>query len=337
MSLRLSKNRRHQWVLVAALAALVLPYIFSRLVSPWRVVSLHSTTVAEHTELPVTQLRIISYNIAHGRGVAVSNWDGGDREQRTERLARIAELLRKLDADIVVLNEVDFDSSWSHSVNQALFLAESAKYPYWAEQRNLDFRLLAWKWRFGNVVLSRWPITNARAVDLPGYALWETVLAGKKRAVMCDVAAGEQKVSIVGVHLSHRSEELRVRSAIMLAEIVAENDLPTIIAGDLNSTPPGFPYSVSDQHGNNAIASIDKTAHLRRFPTIRPTVNDDLTFHSAKPRSVIDWILIPRNWKFLQYSVELSQLSDHRPVCADVAPACSVTRPFSDEFRNVER
>ncbi len=46
--------------------------------------------------MPSMQLRVACYNIAHGRGVAVSNWDGGDRAERIARLDQIAELLRRL-------------------------------------------------------------------------------------------------------------------------------------------------------------------------------------------------------------------------------------------------
>jgi endonuclease/exonuclease/phosphatase family metal-dependent hydrolase len=316
---------KQNWLRAAMLllAVVLVPYVFSRLASPWRCLSIHAApdVVSSKSPAPGAQLRIACYNIAHGRGVAVSNWDGGSREERTHRLDQIAELIRGIDADVLVLNEVDFDSSWSHSVNQAQYLAEKAGYPYWAEQRNLDFRILTWKWRFGNAVLSKYPISNARVVDLPGYSTWETVSAGKKRGLVCDITLGDQVLRVAGVHFSHRSESLRVRSAAALVDIATGSSLPTIVAGDLNSTPPGFPQSASDSSGNNAIAILDGSGRLQRKPIATPPTNQDLTYHSVEPRCVIDWILIPPKWRFVQYGVELSHLSDHRPVYADVAPA----------------
>lgn len=317
---RLWPKKRSVRAILLLLAVLLVPYLFSRLASPWRCLSVYSTpdggVPAAHT--PVKQLRIACYNIAHGRGVAASNWDGGDRAERIARLDRIAELLRKIDADIVVLNEVDFDSSWSGSTNQARYLAEKAGYAHRAEQRNLDLRVLVWKWRFGNAVLSKYPITNARVADLPSYSTWETVVAGKKRGLICDIRVDDQVVRVIGTHLSHRSESLRVSSAAALVDIAAGSRLPTIVAGDLNSTPPGFPKSSSDRNGNNAIATFGKSGYFQRSPTDRPLTENDLTFHSVEPSCVIDWILIPLDWHFLQQTVELSQLSDHRPIYADI-------------------
>jgi endonuclease/exonuclease/phosphatase family metal-dependent hydrolase len=276
------------------------------------------------------QLRILCYNIAHGRGVAVSNWDGGDLAERIARLDQIADLLRRVDADVVVLNEVDFDSSWSYSVNQARYLAEKSSCPHWVEQRNLDFRIVIWKWRFGNAILSKYPITNAQVADLPGCSTWETVLAGKKRGVICDIQAGNRVVRLIGTHLSHRRESLRVSSAAAILDIATGSALPTFVAGDLNSTPPGFPKSVNDPSGNNAIATFDNAERFRRSPTNESLADNDLTFHAAEPSCVIDWILIPHDWHFLRYRVEPSQLSDHRPVHADAAPDFSGTTSVAD-------
>ena len=303
------------------------PSVFSRVVSPWRCVSVHATADDGVAMPPDTQLRIACYNIAHGRGLAVSNWGGGDRAARSARLDQIAELLRTMDADVVVLNEVDFDSSWSNSVNQAQYLAEKAGYAYRVEQRNLDARFLVWTWRYGNVVLSRYPIVHAEVVDLPGYARWETVLAGKKRSVICDIEFGDRTVRVIGAHLSHRSESVRVRSAVALTDIAAGTPLPTLIAGDLNASPPGFPGSQTDAAGENAVAIFDNSGRFRRWAMGPPVAEEYLTFHAARPRRVIDWVLIPDAWRFVDYHVEMWQLSDHRPVYADVAFGKSSVAP----------
>jgi endonuclease/exonuclease/phosphatase family metal-dependent hydrolase len=307
---------------IAALlvATIVVPFVFSRVASPWGRVSVYTIADVPSAEAPPQsgRLRVVCFNIAHGRGLAESNWQGGDHAERAARLNEIAELLSQIDSDVVVLNEVDFDSSWSHSVDQARYLAEKAGYRYVAEQRNLDFRVLFWTWRFGNAVLSKYPIENARVVDLPGFSTWETVLAGKKRALRCDVVVGDQTIGVVATHLSHRKEALRVRSATVLIDHVAASTAPTIVAGDLNSTPPDWPESRTDRAGRNAIKTIDSAGYFRRLPDTLNVENRDLTFRADDPYCVIDWILIPRAWRFVKYRVEASILSDHRPVIADV-------------------
>ena len=312
---------KNRWLraVVLALAVVALPYAISRFASRGRAVAVYSSQDLTPTELQTSELRIACYNIAHGRGLAESNWDGGSRAERTARLDDISDLLRSIDADIVVLNEVDFDSSWSHSVNQARYLAEKSGYAHWVEQRNVDFRVHGWTWRFGNAVLSKYPIASATLIDLPGYSMWETVLAGKKRGVVCEVDVGDHDVRIFGVHLSHRREAVRVRSANCLADLAAATGVPTIVAGDLNSTPIGLPISKRDANGNNAINTLDSAGIFRRSPISVPVADRSLTFHSAEPKCAIDWILIPRGWRFIDYTVVSSQLSDHRPVYTDVS------------------
>lgn len=311
-------RRRKQVVFFLAIAILLSPYAYSRIASPWRCVRLYSLPNAASHVGSSEKIRIASYNIAHGRGTASSNSEGGNADERLERLDAIADLLRTIDADVVVLNEVDFDSSWSYSIDQARYLAKQARYPYWAEERNLDVRVLFWKWRFGNAILSKYPILDARVVDLPGYSTFETLLAGKKRAVRCEIGVNDRKIQVIGAHLCQRGESIRVQSASEISSIAKNSPIPTIVVGDLNSTPPGFPESCTDAQVRNAIEVFDQSKVFRRFPASPPTDKTHFTFHSTEPACVIDWVLIPIDWQFSRYEVELSQLSDHRPVYADV-------------------
>ena len=307
------------------LAVLLGPWLWSRFQSTANRIKVTAASDAI-TAAEKNSLRVACYNIAHGRGLAESNWDGGDAATRLVRLDDIAELLREIDADIVVLNEVDFDTSWSNNVNQAAFLAEKAGYRFHVEERNLDFRVLHRTWRFGNAILSKYPISDAAAVDLPSFAGWETMLAGKKRAVRCDVTAGQKKFRIFGLHLSHRSEEVRERSAAKVVQLVRESPHPCVVMGDLNSTPPGFPKSSETPDGKNAITTIDTSADLhRQFVDVLaygpqhalPFNEKNLTFRADDPQIIIDWIYLSQSMEFEQYRTVNSLLSDHRPVVAD--------------------
>lgn len=117
-------------IAIIALGILLLPLLYSRLTSNRRAVRARGVIETSlEVETPEdAKLSIASYNIAHGRGLAESNLSGGTKAERLDRLDKIAALLRDVDADIVVLNEVDFDSSWSYSINQAEYLAQRAGY-----------------------------------------------------------------------------------------------------------------------------------------------------------------------------------------------------------------
>ncbi len=124
MNKNLITKKRILWI---ALAVLLVPYLFSRMMSPSRRVAVYADASGAEKLRTTETLRVACFNIAHGRGLASSNWNGGTAAERMLRLVEIGDLLRKIDADVVVLNEVDFDSSWSHSVNQAEYLARRAR------------------------------------------------------------------------------------------------------------------------------------------------------------------------------------------------------------------
>ncbi len=321
LALKKQTRKKRKWIYItlALLSVIILPYGWSRLASSGRMLSVHSVLgSAPAAKAPDSNIRVACYNIAHGRGLTASNFDGGDRAVRQRRLDEIAELLREIDADVVVLNEVDFAASWSYSVNQARYLAQKAGYPHWVEQRNTDVRALFWKLRYGNAILSKYPIADAQVIDYPGYSGWETTFFGQKRGVYCDVEIGGQTVRVVGAHLCHRSEDVRTRSAAVLNKLTAASEFPVIVAGDLNSTAPGMPKAQFDADGANAVATFDGGKLFRRITVPESLTEADMTFHSAKPGSVIDWILIPPTWSFQQYRVIQSDLSDHRPVWAEL-------------------
>lgn len=325
-----SRRRVHRRWLKLGIAGVAMmlfaPYLTSRIVSPARRVSIIELqgvlNQATTTEPSATdRLRVVMFNMAHGRGMAASNWDGGSFDDRAERLDRIAGVLRSLDADVILINEVDFNCSWSHGINQAQYLAKAAGYPYCVEQRNFDMQVAWWSWRFGNAILSRMPVVEASVIDLPGYAWWETALAGKKRGIWCELQWNDQPLVLIGVHLSSRSEALRVESAEHIMTLLEQSQHGSVIlAGDMNASPPGFTFAQRDDAGRNTMELFDQSIFFRRMPDGSHVVDADMTFPSDQPDRVIDWILIPRSWAFVAYSVHRSDVSDHCAVLADIEP-----------------
>jgi len=264
------------------------------------------------------RLCIATYNIAHGRGTADTNWQVGRKASQLQRLDAIARLIEDRGADIVVLNEVDFGSFWSSNVNQALYIAEKAGFPYLVEQRNYDtavpFASLCW----GNAVLSRHPVGNVSVVDFPAYSRWERVLAGHKKGLLCDIHLnGQISIRLLGVHLEHRSERTRVQAAEMIGEIVKASPIPLLAAGDFNSSPVGFPKTHPTAEGKTALTSLLSTEAFRTTPLANPQP-DDYTFPSTNPDRVIDWILIPADWRMLKKTVVSQDTSDHAAVFMQV-------------------
>jgi len=225
--MKLTRRKKILAAFLLVLAVLIGPYLFSRMLSPWRRVRVFSDNVEAVGHEGAT-LRVVCYNIAHGRGATDDNWEEFG-EEKAAQVTEIGKFLKETDADIVVLNEVDFCAVWSGHRNQAEAIARESGFPYRAEQRNLDFRLIYGSCKFGNAVLSRYPIVDAEVVNYPAQSSWEDWLAGSKRGVVCTIRLSPgRQIRVVAVHLEHRDETTRVASANMILDAVRSSEIPLI-------------------------------------------------------------------------------------------------------------
>jgi endonuclease/exonuclease/phosphatase family metal-dependent hydrolase len=266
-------------------------------------------------------LRLVTYNIAHARGPGLDlpNTAGGSPEERRARLTRIGEALRNTRADLIFLQEVDFNCWWSHGMDQSEVIATAAGLPYRVTQRNVDTGLHFWRrWEFGNVLLSRLPILEAEKLDLPPYSDVEKLVAGNHDALMAVVdLGGGELLRVIGAHLEVRSEETRVQAAQELISTQRRFSEPLILLGDLNSTPPGFPDSQTSRLGQNTIELLESFGGFQLRPTRGRATHRDFTFPSEAPRRIIDWILPDQNFRITEYVVLRNiNESDHFPVLA---------------------
>ena len=169
---------------------------------------------AENAAVSDGEISILCYNIAHLRGpdegANFSNRPPTSEQQ--ERLRNIAKRIAQSNPDLVVLNEVDFDSFWSDNQNQARWLAEELNYPFLAEQRNVDFSIPFLKLEYGNALLSRYPIEHLKSIDFPQQSgLEKTVLARLKSGALCTINVHGRKLGIIPVHLNTERKQCGFR------------------------------------------------------------------------------------------------------------------------------
>jgi endonuclease/exonuclease/phosphatase family metal-dependent hydrolase len=305
----------------SVLLILVSWYTVSRLMSQryaTRMYEIPSNTVTP-SSAESGRLTIGSFNIAHGRGAVkgATNWQDRTKMELVAHLEAIAQQLQEAKADILILNEIDFSAAWSFHLNQAEFLAAHAEYPYVAEQRNLDVSFPFYRFRFGNAILSRYPLRDVQFVDFPPYSRREDLFAGNHDGLFGMIDTPFGPLGILAVHLEYRSEAVRVQCVRQIIEWCQSLPFPIIAAGDFNSTPDGFPGAHQTNSGLNAITVLFQeggfTSAIQHSPDAQY-----FTFPSEQPEIIIDWVLGKGDITIVESKVIPSALSDHLMVTATV-------------------
>lgn len=166
----------------------------------------------------IKPLRVMTWNIW---------WRFGPWRERQEAIVRT---LRETDADVVFLQEVWAES---HGDNQAEQLAGALGYEYaYARANDIDGVEL------GNAILSRWPLVDSDAIELP-----MSDLAPERRcALHAVVRAPFALLPVVTTHLTwqrnnSRGRQEQVRAVLALTDSLATSDWPPILGGDFNADP----------------------------------------------------------------------------------------------------
>jgi endonuclease/exonuclease/phosphatase family metal-dependent hydrolase len=184
------------------------------------------------------RVRAVHWNIEHG------NW----YPQVERALLEHAELA---DADLLTLNEVDLGMARSGNRDVAADLAEAlGRHAVWAplflettHGRHDDAREAAGRGNreslFGLALLSRWPIGATRVVELPSPVRFQydsEGMYGRFVALVAEIERPGAPFIAVTVHLEvHRTREHRAAQMRHLLEQLAQEQLPIILGGDLNT------------------------------------------------------------------------------------------------------
>lgn len=259
-------------------------------------------------------IKIATYNIAHGRGgkYGSENWTDESVADRESRLVSIANFLKENDVDVVALNEVDFDASWSYNLNQSEFIARHANFPFRVEQRNFDFYHPFFRLQFGNAVLSKYPISAVSFLEFSPLSKLEKLVFGNHDGVVVSLRLSEDReISVAGLHLEVRDSSSRLSAYGILEDLIANENFPTILAGDLNS-------EMHDSgEGGSVIDRLSKIEGIEYFPDTAVT-DKYYTFPSEKPSRTLDWILVPPNVGIVGGEVPDVSWSDHLPVIVEI-------------------
>ena len=221
-------------------------------------------------------VRALSFNIYHGETMR------GDFD-----LEQIARVIRAVNPDLVALQEVDLYTGRSSERDLASELGLLTRMvPLFGMAMPYDGG------EYGEGILSRYSFLSTRNHPLPAGPGKEPRAALEARVV---IESGDT-IAFVGTHFDHTGEPDRINQAARLREILADIDLPVLLAGDLNAIPESRTMEI--------LFSDLKPSDKEFSPTI-PT---------DKPRAKIDYILYgpPDRWKVLESRVICDTIaSDH--------------------------
>jgi endonuclease/exonuclease/phosphatase family metal-dependent hydrolase len=165
-----------------------------------------------------SRVRVVTYNIHKCVGVD-RRYDPG----------RVAAVLREIDADIACLQEVGARRGTERHADQWGYLGEATGY-----RVILGSGVRHHRGRFGNALLTRFPVLSARSIDL-------TVAGYEPRgAIDAALFVGGRMLRVIATHFGLRAAERRLqanRLMTVLSDIstTARHDADTVLLmGDLN-------------------------------------------------------------------------------------------------------
>jgi endonuclease/exonuclease/phosphatase family metal-dependent hydrolase len=228
-------------------------------------------------------LRVLSYNIHHGRGV-----DG------KVDLPRLAKVIDGVKPDLVALQEVDHKTRRTGGVDQTAELAKLTGL-HGKFGTAIDFE----GGEYGQAILSRFRIGEVKVHMLPGEPERE-----QRIAFAAEIALEEKgsKLVFATTHLHHQNDEFRQKQAARIDEVFGMEPRMVFVAGDLNAPPDSKPLGV--------LAKNWKSADMGK-----PL----LTFPVRKPARQIDYVLYRKTDRIRVVEVKVldeALASDHRALLA---------------------
>jgi endonuclease/exonuclease/phosphatase family metal-dependent hydrolase len=234
-------------------------------------------------------MRIVTYNIHKCRGM-----------DRREHPARIVDVLRETEADIIALQEVLSIKGHERERDQARFIAEELGMDYHlGENRRLHGGA------YGNVVLSSLPVRSTHNYDIT----WR----GRERrgCLRTDVLLGEQTtLHVFNIHLGTAFVERRHQARKLVSdEILNDAGLEgaRVVLGDFNEWTRGLASRLLASH----LESADVRHHLRRartYPGVLPFLHLDHIYY--EPTLELKKLTLHKTRTALV-------ASDHLPLIAD--------------------
>ena len=240
-------------------------------------------------------IRVLVFNIHAGKDAAGK-----------VNLPDVAALARDLEADVVLLQEVDRLTKRSGNVDQVKVLGEQSGFAT-AFGRSLDYD----GGQYGIAALSRAGVEAHFTKSLPVTPV-QTRSGGshEPRAALVIVARTPRgRLTVMNTHLDASREEVyRLQEVEHLLETVRrtlQSGLPLVAGGDFNAEPG------SEVH-KRVLAAVLRDSWMECG------AGDGFTYPADKPVKRIDYLFLTGSLRCTSARVIDTQISDHRPLLVTV-------------------
>jgi endonuclease/exonuclease/phosphatase family metal-dependent hydrolase len=258
----------------------------------------------------MAKIRLLSFNIAHARGPMPVHQGLRSVAKIRANLQRIAQLVQRVEADVVAFQEIDENSRWAGSFDHLAYLQECTGLSHGVHGVH-NRRLGRYHLNYGNAVLSRFPIHFHETVPF-GRGTF-----GEKGFLYTEIDAPAGRLPLVNLHMNHRSRPQRLKQIVRLMQFLDQQRahrsahwrMPPLVCGDFNN-PAHWPDATAALLGyfeeSSNYTLLPKTGH---------------TFPSAWPARALDYVFLPQECHEPRAEIVHSYLSDHRPVLVEFSLA----------------
>lgn len=288
------------------------------------------------------ELTVVSWNIHYGGGPTLEVGRGQTREEVLGYLDAIAAFIRSTNADIVALQEVDRSAIRSHDIDQMEWLQEATGLNYaawtptwdagWVPHPGLNPGKHIGRVRSGQVVLSRFPLSNDSHIRLPqppqSMPLYNRFYLHRHLSDVTVQVGSSIALRVVNAHLEAFHAENRQRHAETAVNTIGSQTERTLLVGDMNCTPPearlrsGFPdepeTDMSEDNTIGMLRGVDGMQEVVPDSVYTAAESDWFTFPASAPNRRLDYIF--HGERLALVSAEVPKLSpspsDHLPVVA---------------------
>lgn len=188
---------------------------------------------------------------------------------------RIAEVIASMSADIVGVQEIDRGHIRSGGVDQAAAIAQELGWHH-----HFQLAMQQAEGDYGDAIISRYPLTLKRAVELPGTAPW---YCRETRGAACvTMLTDAGAIDVVNTHFGLGRGERWLQAQLLTSdEWLGGPDAPLVLLGDFNSLGWSRPFRLLGRKLRNVRSLVPGTKRVGTFPTAWPVIALDHVFVSA--------------------------------------------------------